>query len=102
MIRGKLALMPAMSRIRPACPPMNTKPSWMRIGNRTRSGTDTHGADPPRATTQAMPIPTAAPPSTTTASPTRSNRAAVRATAPDTAIPATPITMYVAGSHPAP
>ena len=69
MIRGKLALMPAMSRIRPAWPPMNTNPSWMRIGNRTSSGTETQGADPSRATTQAMPIPTAAPPSTVTASP---------------------------------
>ena len=41
MILGKLALIPAMSRNRPACPPMNTKPSWIRIGNRTSSATDT-------------------------------------------------------------
>ena len=63
---------------------------------------ETQGADPSRATSQAMPIPAAAPPSTVTARPTRSNRCAVRATAPDTTIPATPMAMYVAGSHPAP
>ena len=32
-MRGNRALMPAMSRIRPACAPMNTKPSWMSTGN---------------------------------------------------------------------
>ena len=53
MIRGKLALMPAMSRIRPPAPPMNTKPSWMRTGNSTSRGADTHAARPPTATTQA-------------------------------------------------
>ncbi len=53
MIRGKLALIPAMSRSRPPCPPMNTKPSWIRIGNSTSSGTDTHAASPPTAMTQA-------------------------------------------------
>ena len=76
MIRGKLALIPAMSRIRPACPPMNTKPSWMRIGNRTSSGTDTQAPPPPAAIAQATPNRTAAPPRTMTAIRTMSKRCA--------------------------
>ena len=90
MILGKLALIPAMSSSRPACPPMNTKPSWIRIGNKTNSGTDTHEA-PARATTHETPRPAAAAPRTTSAMPRRSKRWAVRATAPETAIPAAPI-----------
>ena len=39
------------------------------------------------------------PPSTASAMPTRSKRCAVRATAPDTTIPAAPIAMYVTGSQ---
>ena len=92
MILGKLALIPAMSSSRPACPPMNTKPSWIRIGNRTSSGTDTH-APPALATSHETPIATAAAPSTTSAMPRRSKRWAVRAIAPETAIPAAPIAM---------
>ena len=53
MIRGKLALIPAMSSSRPACPPMNTNPSWIRIGNSTSSGADTHAPSPPAATSHA-------------------------------------------------
>ena len=64
MILGKLALIPAMSSSRPACPPMNTKPSWIRIGNRTRSGTDTQRGRRPGRRPRRAPIPAAAAPST--------------------------------------
>ena len=93
MIRGKLALIPAMSSSRPAWLPTNTNPSWMRIGNRTSSGTETHAPSPPAATTHAAAIATAAPPSTTIAIPSRSKRRAARAIAPDTTNPAAPIAM---------
>ena len=102
MIRGNRALMPAMSRILPACAPMNTKPSWMSTGNSTRRGPDTHAPPPPRVATHAPRRRTAVVPRTTTAMRTRSKRRALRATATDTAAPAAPITTYVSGSHCAP
>ncbi len=93
MIRGNDALIPAMSRSRPPWAPMNTKPSWMRIGKSTRSGAETHAPSPPDAMTQAAPIATAAPPRTTRAMRRWSTVRAVRATAPDTTMPAAPIAM---------
>jgi len=54
---------------------------------------------PSAAITQASVNRTAAPPSTTRAMRTRSKRWALRAIVPDTTAPATPIRMYVAGSH---
>ena len=99
MMRGKLRLIPEMSSSRPAWAPMNTNPSWIRIGNSTSSGADTHAPSPPAATSHAAAMRAAAPPSTATAIRTRSNRCALRATAPETANPTTPIAMYVTGSH---
>ena len=102
MMRGNLALMPAMSRIRPACAPTNTKPSWMSTGNSTSSGPDTQAPPPPRVATHAANSRTAVAPRTTTAMRTRSKRRALRATAAETAAPAAPMTTYVSGSHCAP
>ena len=102
MMRGIVALMPAMSRTRPACIPTKTNPSSMRIAKTTSRGPETHAPPPPPATSQAAAKVAVIAPRTATATGTRSNRRDAAAIPADTATPAPPTTMYVTGSHPEP